>query len=330
MNVLTLFSLVPTESASTNTNQNEEKTSQKKDKQKAIFVKQVDNTTDPTSRVPNLVILQLTVTSDLSSSSTLKPDAKSFTSKSKKVRIIESDLNATHIITGYHLNPRLRQYVCDILIYDIPAKWNNVELLEYLKIWGNIISVTVKKQKNYKTVRFRWFLATWSLQECKEREQFQTVVINPPDAMTASALFLKENLTNFINPLRIKAFKKVKNLNDQCKMIAYFEMWDDLHHQQAQSNSTGKTNNKLSAFASKSLKKNRSSRSVATGFNHVLIRNLSKNSGKLSIRHKLNEKIKTKKTKKISGDGPSLPKKLSKKQLHAEIVKIKKVLLDFI
>ncbi|GBB87729.1 hypothetical protein RclHR1_01420032 [Rhizophagus clarus] len=89
----------------------------------------------------------------LSSSSTLKPDAKSFVPKIKKVKTTVSDPNATHIITGYHSNPSLGQYVCDILIYDIPAKWDNVKLLEYLKVWGNIISVIVKKQKKYKTVR---------------------------------------------------------------------------------------------------------------------------------------------------------------------------------
>ncbi|GBB87185.1 hypothetical protein RclHR1_13620001 [Rhizophagus clarus] len=134
-------------------------------------------------------------------------------------------------------------------IYDIPAKWNNVELLEYLKVWGNIISVMVKKQKKYKTVKckleimyafstwekdrlwiallgpitVRWFPAAWFFYECKEKEQFQAVIMNLPDTMTASALFLKENLTNFINSLCIKTFKEVKNLDGQRKMIAYFE-----------------------------------------------------------------------------------------------------------
>ncbi|GBC01364.1 hypothetical protein RclHR1_04160011 [Rhizophagus clarus] len=70
----------------------------------------------------------------LSSSSTLKPDAKFFEPKIKKVKSKESDPDATHIITGYHPNPSLRQYVRDILVYDISAKWDNVELLEHLKV----------------------------------------------------------------------------------------------------------------------------------------------------------------------------------------------------
>ncbi|GES90591.1 uncharacterized protein LOC112597101 [Rhizophagus clarus] len=219
---------------------------------------------------------------------------------------------------SYHPNSSFGQYIYNILVYDIPAKWNNVELLEYLKVWGNIISVMVKKQKKYKTVKckleimyafstwekdrlwiallgpitVRWFPAAWFFYECKEKEQFQAVIMNLPDTMTASALFLKENLTNFINSLCIKTFKEVKNLDE--------------------------------------LKKSGSSHSVATGSNHVPIRSPLKDSGKSSIRHKADEKTKMTKTRKRLSEGPSFPKKLSKKQLHAEIMKIKKVLLDFI
>ncbi|GES72955.1 hypothetical protein RCL_jg15605.t1 [Rhizophagus clarus] len=174
-----------------------------------LFAKNVvDNITGLTTQVPDPVILQPSVTPDLSSSCTLKSDAKSFVpTKSKKVKTIESNADATHIITGYRPNLSLGQYVCDILIYNIPAK---------------------------------------------------EVVSKPM------------------------------------------------------------------------LKNNGLSRSVITDSNCVPIRSLLKDSGKSSIGHKLDEKTKTKKTKKKPSDGPSLLKKLSKKQLHAEIVKIKKVLLDFI
>ncbi|GBB91299.1 hypothetical protein RclHR1_01850009 [Rhizophagus clarus] len=124
------------------------------------------------------------------------------------------------------------------------------------KGWGNVISVTVKKQKKYKTVRckleimhafdtwerdhlwiaplgpvvVRWFPASWSLKERKERERFQAVVQGPPDSFTAEALAVKEHLTNFVNPLHIKAFKEVKNPDGTRKMIAYFESWEDLQN----------------------------------------------------------------------------------------------------
>ncbi|GBB91853.1 hypothetical protein RclHR1_19270005 [Rhizophagus clarus] len=77
---------------------NEEETSQKKDKQKAEFVKQVISNIMPTTpSVPNLTNSQPIVISSLSSNFTLKPDAKSV----KKVKNLESDPDATHIITGY-------------------------------------------------------------------------------------------------------------------------------------------------------------------------------------------------------------------------------------
>ncbi|GES85656.1 hypothetical protein RCL_jg6654.t1 [Rhizophagus clarus] len=126
--------MMNTNQISSNSNQNEEGTSWRKDKHKAEFVKQVDYTTATTTPVPDLVILQPVVMLTLSSSSTLKPDAKFFEPKIKKVKSKESDPDATHIITGYHPNPSLRQYVRDILVYDISAKWDNVELLEHLKV----------------------------------------------------------------------------------------------------------------------------------------------------------------------------------------------------
>ncbi|GBB94724.1 hypothetical protein RclHR1_02400020 [Rhizophagus clarus] len=86
-----------------------------------------------TPLVPDLMLSQPEVTLKLSSNSTLKPDTKFFTLKDKKTKIIMLDLDTTHIIIGYHPNPSLEQYVCDILVYDVPVKWDNIKLLEHLK-----------------------------------------------------------------------------------------------------------------------------------------------------------------------------------------------------
>ncbi|GES96477.1 hypothetical protein RCL_jg14505.t1 [Rhizophagus clarus] len=150
--------------------------------------------------------------------------------------------------------------------------------------------------------------------------------MNLPNDMIATAFFLKENLTKFLIPLRIKAFKEVKNLNGTYKMINYFK----LSCQQAKDPSTGKANNKLSTSTSKSFKTSESNCLVATGFNCIFIRSLKKDSGKSSTRRKADEKIKIMKTTKKQSKGPSFLKKLSKKQLHAKIMEIKKVLIDFI
>ncbi|GBC02743.1 hypothetical protein RclHR1_04790012 [Rhizophagus clarus] len=214
--------------ASTSTNRNEDRSSRKQDKQKAKVVEQVIPDIPAPDPEP-VVIPQPQVVPPSASSSSLKPTAKPFAIALTQVWV---------------------NMFVDILIYDVPAKWENITLLDYLKAWGNVISVTVKKQKKYKTVRckleimhafdtwerdrlwiaplgpvvVRWFPASWSLKERKERERFQAVVQGPPDSFTADALAVKEHLTNFINPLRIKAFKEVKNPDSTRKMIAYFEI----------------------------------------------------------------------------------------------------------
>ncbi|GES91622.1 hypothetical protein GLOIN_2v1871772 [Rhizophagus clarus] len=190
--------------ASTSTNQNDDGASQKRDKQKAKVVEQV--IPDIPASAPELVVIpQPQVVLQFASSSSLKPTAKPFVSRTKgeKSKDKSHDLgdDATQIITGYRLNPSLGQYVCDILIYDVPAKWENITILDYLKAWKR-----------------------------KERERFQAVIQGPPDSFIADALAVKEHLTNFINPLHIKAFKEVKNPDGSCKMIAYFESWEDLQN----------------------------------------------------------------------------------------------------
>ncbi|GBC01361.1 hypothetical protein RclHR1_04160008 [Rhizophagus clarus] len=142
--------------ASTSTNQNKDRSSRKQDKQKAKVVEQVVPDI-PAPDPESVVIPQPQVVPQTASSSSLKPTAKPFVSRTKgeKSKDKSNDLgdDATQIITGYRSNPSLGQYVRDILIYNVPAKWENITLLDYLKAWGNVISVTVKKQKKYKTVR---------------------------------------------------------------------------------------------------------------------------------------------------------------------------------
>ncbi|GBB87064.1 hypothetical protein RclHR1_13520006 [Rhizophagus clarus] len=130
---------------------------------------------------------------------------------------------ANYIVTGFLPSPQ-SMAVRDILIYDIPAKWSNFDILQHLLSWGRIISIQVKRQKKYKTVRckfemnelfmeydtnkswmaplnalpVRWFLASWSLKERKERERYQVVIEHPPEDMNTTTLALKENISSLI------------------------------------------------------------------------------------------------------------------------------------
>ncbi|GES89336.1 hypothetical protein GLOIN_2v1774607 [Rhizophagus clarus] len=175
--------------------------------------------------------------------------------------------------------------------------------------------------------------------ECKEREKFQAVVEEPPDSFTTDALAVKEHLTNFINPLHIKDFKKVKNPDGTCKMIAYFENWEDLriykislvrNHFRMEQNSVGIT-------IPCHLLLVREGRTVSglvpigkinlTSQIKIHLLNVSKlaqDPNQTEEKNKKSQKMKDKST------GTSFPKKLSKRQLHIEIVKLKIVLMDFI
>ncbi|GES87111.1 hypothetical protein RCL_jg20994.t1 [Rhizophagus clarus] len=220
--------------ASTSTNQNKDRTSWKLDKQKAK---------------PQVV-------PQSASSFSLKPTAKLFVSrtKSEKTKENSKDLgdDAIQIITGYHPNPSLGQYVHDILIYDIPANWENITILNYLKAW-----------------------------ERKEIERFQAIIEGPPDSLTADTLANKKHLTNFINPLHIKAFKEVKNPDDSPPKYTKVSLGSKIG-------------------------------SPATGSNRIPIRSPQKDSSQSSSgcktkgKNKKNQKMKNKSTSTF------LPKKLSK------------------
>ncbi|GES88421.1 hypothetical protein RCL_jg5328.t1 [Rhizophagus clarus] len=85
----------------------------------------------------SVVIPHLQVISQSASNSSLKSSTQSFIPKAKKKKTEKSskDLgdDAAQILTGYRPNPSLGQYVHNILIYDIPAKWKNIIILDYLK-----------------------------------------------------------------------------------------------------------------------------------------------------------------------------------------------------
>ncbi|GBB93046.1 hypothetical protein RclHR1_00210042 [Rhizophagus clarus] len=323
--------------ASTSTNRNEDGASQKQDKQKAKVVEQVI----PDMPAPDLnpvVIPQPQVVLQSASSSSLKPTAKSFVSKTigGKSNVKSNDLSddATHIITGYRPNPSLGQYVRDILIYNVPTK-------------------------NRRSIKQFSFPASWSLKERKEKERFQAVVQGPLDSFTADTLAVKEHLTNFINPLHIKVFKEVKNPDSTRKMIAYFESWEDLQNilskesfwngtklswcrhtvlsfitgsQRSSSNRQDKPNKLNQDPPSKHTKVSSGSKtgSPATRSNCVPIRSLPKDSSQSSSGNKTGEKNKKSQKTKDKSTDTSPPKKLSKRQLHAEIVELKTVLMDFI
>ncbi|GBB83984.1 hypothetical protein RclHR1_10630002 [Rhizophagus clarus] len=165
-------------------------------------------------------------------------------------KVVENE--ASTVITGYLPANNSQAFIRDIIVYDIPAKWNNYTTINALFAWEKIISMTVKRQKKYKTLRVkleisqffknyeqhwmallmgfpvRWFSASWSLQEQKKRERYQAAVLNPPESMTMATLVHKDNKAYLISH-NINMFKEVKLPDGKRKIIGYLSNWDDLY-----------------------------------------------------------------------------------------------------
>ncbi|PKY47690.1 hypothetical protein RhiirA4_463020 [Rhizophagus irregularis] len=128
-----------------------------------------------------------------------KSSNKSFKKSDKKIKSQQhaSEKMISTIMTGYE--PILKNNIREIVVYDIPFKWTQIEILNYLKAWGNVLALKFKTQKKYVTVivsidpndaalsqwneevwtaplrglPVQWFSAAWDLKQCKEHENFQ-------------------------------------------------------------------------------------------------------------------------------------------------------------
>ncbi|GBC09909.1 hypothetical protein RclHR1_00920027 [Rhizophagus clarus] len=143
--------------------------------------------------------------------------------KTDKQMDIYSEDEANYIVTGFLPSP-LSTAVRDILIYDIPAKWSNIDILQHLSSWSRIISIQMAPLN---ALPVRWFPASWSLKERKERERYQVVIEQPPDDMNTTTLALKENISSLIQR-DIRMFKEVKLPDGSRKIIGYLSTWDNM------------------------------------------------------------------------------------------------------
>ena len=127
--------------------------------------------------------------------------------------------------------------------------------MEEFKAWGHVISMTVKPQKKYQTVRIKieiadhmrqavnvsvWtaylnttpvriFPASWNLRDRKERSRFQAAAYNIPESLTAEALYDVMNGSHaLLQESRAKAFKIIKQNDGTRKLIFYLATWEDL------------------------------------------------------------------------------------------------------
>ncbi|GES85432.1 hypothetical protein GLOIN_2v1765605 [Rhizophagus clarus] len=98
--------------------------------------------------------IDISFTEEDQSANTTHKKGKSLERIDKQSNIYGED-EANYIITGFQPSP-ISKAIRDILIYDIPAKWSNLDILKHLASWGRVISLQVKRQKKYKTVRCKF------------------------------------------------------------------------------------------------------------------------------------------------------------------------------
>ncbi|CAB4425834.1 unnamed protein product [Rhizophagus irregularis] len=118
---------------------------------------------------------------------------------------------------------------------------------------GNTIKLSVKQQYKYQTLRVkivlnsftlsqfnkfwmtdlggipvRWFPASWTLQERKQREKFQAVIHDIPEEMTMATLWQDHKPTTFLTLCSASMFKIIHkptiNYRISLKMLGNFHI----------------------------------------------------------------------------------------------------------
>ncbi|GBB90969.1 hypothetical protein RclHR1_18030003 [Rhizophagus clarus] len=84
-----------------------------------------------------------------------KSDDKSASLTTKKRKNESSTGDNNLIITGNQPEDNDKNLTLDLVVYDIPAKWTNYQLLSELNKWGKVVSVSTRVQKKYQTARVR-------------------------------------------------------------------------------------------------------------------------------------------------------------------------------
>ncbi|CAB4420313.1 unnamed protein product [Rhizophagus irregularis] len=176
---------------------------------------------------PQNVIQQKTIDVDLTKSS--KKKKKSNTNLVKNV------------ITGHTPTDDDTSRVRDIMVYDVPVSWTPEDILKELTLWGKTISIQMKPQRKYQTLRLkielstfreipvRWFPARWTLKERKQRERFQATIHKIPDSMTLATLWKDGHPHSFLSAIKgLKSFKIIQTARGERKLIGYFERWVDV------------------------------------------------------------------------------------------------------
>ncbi|GBC24582.1 hypothetical protein GLOIN_2v1871772 [Rhizophagus irregularis DAOM 181602=DAOM 197198] len=156
-----------------------------------------------------------------------KADAKTPAKNSHKGKK-SSELEATQILTEYKAVGEEQERIRDIIVYDIPYTWNLQKIIAELKFWGNAIKCSFNKYwtTDLGGIPVRWFPASWTLQERKQREKFQAVIHDILEDMTMAILWMDRKPCEFLIKCGASSFKIIQTSKGRRKLVAYFENWE--------------------------------------------------------------------------------------------------------
>ncbi|GBB86488.1 hypothetical protein RclHR1_12910008 [Rhizophagus clarus] len=140
-----------------------------------------------------------------------KSDDKIITLIMKKRKNESSTGDNNIIITGYQPEENDKNFTLNLVVYDIPAKWTNYQLLSELNKWRKVVFVSTRVQKKYQTAK-----------------KFQAAITNIPEDMTIESLFPEGTSSSFINENNLQSFKIVREQDGSRILIGYFATWDAL------------------------------------------------------------------------------------------------------
>ncbi|GBB83910.1 hypothetical protein RclHR1_10570008 [Rhizophagus clarus] len=159
----------------------------------------------------------------------------SLTIKKRKSESSTGDNNL--IITGYQLEENDKNLTLDLVVYDIPAKWTNYQLLSELNKWGKVVSVSTRVQKKYQTARVR-LTPNHNCLKAYNNGDWTVSLSSIPVRWFPAAWFLSERNN-------LQSFKIIQEQDGTRTLIGYFATWDALSRKR-QPKATGSGSNSSS------------------------------------------------------------------------------------
>ncbi|PKY56575.1 hypothetical protein RhiirA4_476972 [Rhizophagus irregularis] len=144
------------------------------------------------------------------------PISKAYNSQSsfkttKKQLVAPSPKTISTIMTGYV--PANKDLIQEITVYNIPSTWSQLDTLNHLKAWGQVVAIKFKSQQKYITiivsiklnqvVKRLWNEGVWTAPLGGLPERFQAVLKGVPASVTTATLYMDNPAHSILTDLEM-------------------------------------------------------------------------------------------------------------------------------